>query len=76
MTLKTEHKFEIDKVKKELSAIKAKFYAQKKKCSKSIEPVKGKQAPHYEESEIDLNKLQDEIESKEVETPGENTTKE
>lgn len=36
MTLTTEHKFEIDKMKKELNAIKAKYLAQKKKDSKAI----------------------------------------
>lgn len=40
MTLTAEHKFELDKVKRELHAVKSKYHAQKKKELKAIEPAK------------------------------------
>ncbi|XP_011501647.1 PREDICTED: coiled-coil domain-containing protein 147-like [Ceratosolen solmsi marchali] len=40
MAISTEHKFEIDKIKKELNITKAKYFAQKKKNLKPLEYIK------------------------------------
>lgn len=70
MSLKNEHKFEIDKVKKELKAVKAKFYAQKKKCSRTIEPARPcllrEPSPCHPTEVIDSNKLQEAADAEKV----------
>ncbi|KAJ8683602.1 hypothetical protein QAD02_019394 [Eretmocerus hayati] len=51
MTLATEHKFEIEKMKKELSAMKMKYLAQKRKETKSKEPTNENLPPVPENSQ-------------------------